>query len=439
MSLKYTKNPIHAPKYIRGYKDIYNKNNYSGNYNNFDNDNKNSALSKITTQLKNIALIDKSKTLEIYNSKFPSNKKYNTPRNIKYFPSNNFIEDSIKLNNNLLNNTNSSNESIINDNNLLNITNISNEKIFQNLEKINSESFTIINIIPSNNTLSDIKKQNIELKENIKFLLKQIKRYQKNGIDIEEVSITDRLKDENNKQKLFYENQIIELKREINLYKNKLKAIAKKYNEKNNRIISDKIQELLNRNNELKNFINSNLSQINLKNGKNQKEEISSIEKKELNEKNCEIVERNKLKKTQQISNEEAEKIEYDMDGNELYDIRGFEEKSLENNLFNNISDKTFSCNSLVSFYSNKILNNVKNYSYFANCYRKKNKSECKLYKRKNIKKSILFDCSNINNQSTNKQYKEYEKLLLKSRISSKPEKNNNTMDKINHNIYKFN
>ena len=392
MSFKYARNSNHAPKY-----NIFEKNNSSENFKKSYNKNKNATLSSFSTQLKNIEMIDKAKTLEILDQYNPLNRKYNNiNRNLKYFaPNKQLANNNTILKNNYFNNKNKNDESSI-DNEFFEITDMSNTKCFSNLEKINSESFAIIKIITNNNT-TEIKKHNMELKENVKFLLKQIKKYQKNGMSIEDNSMTERLKNENQKLKLFYENQIIKLKKEINLYKNKLKLIIKNFSEKNNHTINDQIQELLKENKELKNFINNILSQLNIKNWNNQNE-MNAIKINEENIKNCEINDEIKLKNKYKTSKEKIEKIEDDTQLSEFYDIRAFDEKSFENNLFNNIYDKPINYNSFRSFRSNNnILNNIENYKFFGNGDMKKTKSEGKLYKRKNIKNGILFANNNIN------------------------------------------
>ena len=197
MSLKYS-------NYIQGSKSILDKTS-SCDYSNISSSNINVTLSNISNQLKNIAIVDKTKPFKILNSNHQPNKKHNNiphnPRKINYITPNNFTgNNSIILNNNYFNNTNN-NESAIdnNTNNLFDITNISNQKFSQSLQKINLENFTIKNTNTNNN--EELKKQNMELKENVKFLLKQVKKYQKNGIKIEENSTIQQLKEENNKLK----------------------------------------------------------------------------------------------------------------------------------------------------------------------------------------------------------------------------------------------
>ena len=109
----------------------------------------------------------------------------------------------------------------------------------QILDIINNESFIIegIKTDENNNFISneknEIKIENDNLKENIKFLLGQIKRYQKSGIMIEENS-------KNNYDEIVEkENEIKKLNNEIRLYKKRISFL-----EEENKNIKEKYDEL---------------------------------------------------------------------------------------------------------------------------------------------------------------------------------------------------
>ena len=122
---------------------------YSNEYQNTNSNNNdiNTTLSNISNQLRNIALIDKNKEQRLLNSSF---RVTNRNKNLNSF----FDTTNIELN-----------------------------QRFHNLQK--KKVFDIFlpkNIKYENFSLDEIQKENLELKENIKFLLKQIKRYQKSGL-----------------------------------------------------------------------------------------------------------------------------------------------------------------------------------------------------------------------------------------------------------------
>ena len=413
MSLKYS-------NYIQGSKSILDKTS-SCDYSNISSSNINVTLSNISNQLKNIAIVDKTKPFKILNSNHQPNKKHNNiphnPRKINYITPNNFTgNNSIILNNNYFNNTNN-NESAIdnNTNNLFDITNISNQKFSQSLQKINLENFTIKNTNTNNN--EELKKQNMELKENVKFLLKQVKKYQKNGIKIEENSTIQQLKEENNKLKQLYEKQISDLKKEINSYKNKLLSASQKslQNKNNNNIIHDQNKELIQENKELRNFINNSLVKINKNQSENKKNnEITEIEMCGVGTHGSEIEGERELEERMEITNSpEFDGTLEDLQKSEFYDIRGFEEKSLDNINLYKLKDKAFSNNRSAPFYRNRLIPNYKESFSFSGNNRKNVDSEGRLYRRKNVKNNNLFAHNNSNRCSKVNLYNAYEGMLL--------------------------
>ena len=102
----------------------------------------------------------------------------------------------------------------------------------QLLKIINNNSF-VIKGINSNNEKNEIRKENENLKENIKFLLSQIKKYQKSGIIIEE----------NSKNNF---NEIIEKENEIKKLKNLIRFNKKRiaFLEEENNNIKEKYNQL---------------------------------------------------------------------------------------------------------------------------------------------------------------------------------------------------
>ena len=437
MSFKYT-------NYIKGSKNILDKTSSCTDYSNISNNNINATLSNISNQLKNIAIVDKTKPFKLLKSNYQLNKKHNNiphnPRKINYITPNHFTgNNSIILNNNYFNNTNN-NESAIdnNTNNLFDLTHISNQKFSQNLQKINLENFTIINTNKNNN--EEIKKQNIELKENVKFLLKQVKKYQKSGSKIEDNSTIQKLKDQNNKQKQFYENQIIELKKEINLYKSKLLSSNKNQLEnknKNNDLIHDQNKELIKENKELRNFINNNLfKKIKNQSKNHRKNEITEIEMCGVGMHGSEIEGERELEKREINNSPELYGTLEDLQKSEYYDIRGFDSLDNNNDLYN-IKDKTFSYNNSIPFYRNTHIPNCKENFRFSNFNKKNNDSEGKLYRRKNIKNNNLFAYNNSNQCSKISLYSEYEGMLLDNNNLNKLKKRN-SLSKSYKNAYTF-
>ena len=118
----------------------------------------------------------------------------------------------------------------------------------QTLKIINNNSFIIRGI--DSNEKNEIKKENENLKENIKFLLSQIKRYQKCGINIEENS-KNTFNEINEK-----ENEIKKLKNEIKLNKKRITFLEKENNNIKEKYDKLKIKYDLNNNN--KSMINNN-------------------------------------------------------------------------------------------------------------------------------------------------------------------------------------
>ena len=122
---------------------------------------------------------------------------------------------------------------------LENINNDNNNKKankIQILKIINNNSFIIkrtsLNSNENNNEENEIKKENENLKENIKFLLGQIKRYQKCGIIIEEDSknnLNDIIEKDNEIKKL--KNEILHNKKRISFLEEENKNIKEKYDD----------------------------------------------------------------------------------------------------------------------------------------------------------------------------------------------------------------
>ena len=388
--------------YLRGNKpyldntisyEIINNNNIS-NKNNI-----NTTLTNISNQLKNIAIIDKSKEFKLLNSSFRINNK--NPRNII---SNN-------INNNLINSSlNIDNNQNQNKSNFLDITSEINQinQKFHGLKKARVFSFNIlkqINKEQDNNSYEEIMKENSELKENIKFLLNQIKKYQKSGLTIEDMDINRKQEIEN------LEKQLNDLKEEINKYKRKIVL----YDNNNNKLIKENL--------ELRNYIKLYINKIKIN---SQKEKLYKISSNNLNK------------------NKTFDGIGNNKEFEQLYDIEDFKEKNLVNNELNviynikkrNIIENDIENNSklseeLLADINNDLINEnnknnflyVKEYSNHASRFRKtrNNYSEGKLYCRKNIGKRYLnfnddpySTKKSINNNIT------YSKSHLKNNISFK-------------------
>ena len=107
----------------------------------------------------------------------------------------------------------------------------------ENLLIINNNSFCISSKIKNkkkNNNENELNQENMNLKENIKFLLGQIKKYQKNGIII----------DENNKNNVPNENETIITLKEIISEKEKEIENIKKFYQNEIKSMSEKVSSL---------------------------------------------------------------------------------------------------------------------------------------------------------------------------------------------------
>ena len=342
--------------------------------NNISNNNINTTLTNISNQLKNIAVVDKNKEFKLLNSSFHINNK--TFKNNIASNKKNSMNNINNINNNYIN-TSMNIENNYNKSNFFDITaNLEINQKFQDLQIMKVFNFYILKKLNYDNCITnidEIKKENMELKENIKFLLKQIKKYQKNGITIEDMNLNRQQELEN------YQKQIKELKQEIISYKNKIVSLIN-----NNK-------ELIKDNKELREFINISMSKTNINNNNNKNNNKFSIKNK---------------------------KLEYE----QFYDIGGFDEKNLEyNNLnvvynyknknnFESINNSKLSEELLADInyeitsgrnksyfiynqnYTNRIINNDKK--------QRTNFSEGKLYCKKNVGIKYL----NYNDESYNTQ-----------------------------------
>ena len=381
------------PNYLRGAK-IYLDNtiSYDNNVPNNNiliskNNNINTTLTNISNQLKNIAIVDKNKEFKLLNSSFRVTR--NTRNNIISSNNNNF--------NSSLNMENNQNQ---NKSNFLDITGHSeiNQK-FQGLQKSKVFNFYILNQAIGDKEKEDInyeeiKNENSDLKENVKFLLKQIKKYQKSGLTIEDMNVTRQQELEN------LEKQINELKQDITKYKNKIILL-----DSNNK-------KLMKENEDLKNYINISINKIKINSQKEMQYKINNVYKnKEFNG-------------TTQYQNKNFE---------QFYDIGAFDVKNLEYNNLNNIYNNDMDNNSKLSEEllediknaenNNKNFLYIKEYSNHANRIRKprNNFSEGKLYCRKNIGKRFLsFNDELYSTKKSNNNNFTYSKSYLKNNISFK-------------------
>ena len=368
-------------------------------YENLNNNNITTTLTNISNQLKNIAIGDKNKEIKMLNSSFRAKNK--NQRNIRESNTkNNLVNSSFNIDNNQ--NPNKSNFFDITSNSEFN-------QKFQGLQKIKVFNFYILRQFNNDNDKTyyeEIKKENLELKENVKFLLKQIKKYQKCGLTIEDMNITRQQELEN------LEKEIIELKEDINKYKNKILLLDN--NNKN----------LINENSFLKNYINDNLNKIKVNPQKELRNKINNniYRKKDFNK----------------IQKEKEKEFE------PFYDIGAFDEKNVEYNNLNVYYNKKKR-----NFIENDIINNsklsevlladigneennklnksnflyIKEYSNHANKFRKPrtNLSEGKLYCRKNIGKSYLsFNDVPYSTKKSNNNNFTYSKSYLKNNYSNK-------------------
>ena len=314
---------------------------YSEDYqNNNTNNDINTTLTNISNQLKNIAFIDKNKEQKLLNTSF---RVTNRNKNVNSF---------------------------------FDITNIDNNtsQKFQSLKPKRVFNFFIAkNIKYENPNFEEIQKENLELKENIKFLLKQIKKYQKSGLTIEDMNV-------NREQKMEkLEKEISELKNELNSYRNQIM------------ILNTNNQKLNDENQELKEYIN-NINE--LKESQNQ-----FIEKKiDLRENN--------------ISNYKEPK------NNFVYKSK---KKNLKNEKNENEEENNMNSNSKLS---EELLYEINKELLHGKMAENKNKSyfsEGKLYQRKNVIKNISFNYepNNMNrrkdNYRINKKYT-YSKNITKNK-----------------------
>ena len=310
---------------------------YSNEYQNLNTNNSNdinTTLSNISNQLKNIAIIDKTKEQKLLNSSF---RVTNRNKNLNSFFDTTNIESNQKFHN------------------------LQRKKVF-NIFFPKSLKYENINI-------DETQKENLELKENVKFLLKQIKRYQKSGLTIEDMNI-------NREQKIQQlEQEILELKNELNSYKEQL-------------LISHENNESLKKENQqLKEYMNI-YDNINIKESNERKNKFDEIEKDNINNNNKYIYKNNR--KTNIDKNEEEE--------NEINS-----NSKLSDELLYEINKE------LLQSKNNE--NKYKNKSYL---------SEGKLYTRKNIGKNLSFNYEpkkiNIfNKYKTNRKFN-YSNNLVKNK-----------------------
>jgi DNA repair exonuclease SbcCD ATPase subunit len=275
-------------------------------------------------------------------------------------------------------------------------------------------NFFILKTIDNDNiNFDEIKNENDELKENVKFLLKQIKKYQKIGLTIDDA-------DDNKQQEIQnLEKELNDLKQEINTYKNKIISL------------NNSNKELVKENGELKNFINISLKTINLQkekeyniinnNIKRKKKEFNGLKNKHrgsggfdqyddidrFEEKNSEY------KNLKTVFNNYDKKIKNFID----YDNYDDNHSKLSEELFADINNKNMTIND-----NNKNSYN-KEYSNHINRVPKPriNVSEGKLYCRKNIaKRNLSFNGDHYNKNYINNNDNKftYSKGFLRQNIS---------------------
>ena len=116
------------------------------------------------------------------------------------------------------------------------------------------------NYISFSNNESELKQENKNLKENIKFLLSQVKKYQKSGISIEESKYNNNIQENEYINKL--KNIINEKEKEINeiknIYQKEINTNLRQLTnmEMQNRNIKNKYNDIKNKYNDLKNKYN---------------------------------------------------------------------------------------------------------------------------------------------------------------------------------------
>ena len=220
-------------------------------YNNNEYDNFQSTVSNITKQLNNISLGAISKTTTNKNvNHFLKEKNLNLIKNkskdifkIKNIKKNN---DNIVINNDKENKylTNYTNYDYSDNNNINVLNDVKNSNII--ISKNNSFFISSNNVKPiknnnynlSLNHENELRQENNNLKENIKFLLGQVKKYQKCGIVMEEDK--KQINNDDNNDIIEYKNKINEIINEKNL---EIEKIKNKY-ENEIKFIVDKLSTL---------------------------------------------------------------------------------------------------------------------------------------------------------------------------------------------------
>ena len=232
------------------------KNSILANYHsNNEYDNFKFTVSNITKQLNNMSLSVFSKTNN-NNNIINSTLKEDIIENLKNKP-----KEKIKDKINILPNKNIERIENIEENNNKTYFKLPNNTL--NKERLiiyNNNSFSILGIISKNNKILnnefEIKQENLNLKENIKFLLNQVKKYQKSGMSIDEFNknINDDKNDIINK----LNNIIDEKEKEIeNIRKNyqiEIKSVLEKIS-----ILEIQYQNLKKKYDELKNKKNNEI------------------------------------------------------------------------------------------------------------------------------------------------------------------------------------
>ena len=207
-------------------------------------DNFKSTVSNITKQLSNMSLSAFSKTnsnTNIINSVLKEENFEDLNNKINILPNKN-----IDLVENLEENKNKNYFKFIN-----NIPNKGKLIIF------NNNSFVLPGIISKNNKIlnneNEIRQENINLKENIKFLLSQVKKYQKSGISIDESN--KNINEDKNEIITKLNNIIGEKEKEIENIKNNYQIEIKSFLDKIS-ILEIQYQDLKKKYDELKNKSN---------------------------------------------------------------------------------------------------------------------------------------------------------------------------------------
>ena len=324
-------------------EDIIYSEEYQNNNTNTNND-INTTLTNISNQLKNIAFIDRNKEQKLLNTSF---RVTNRNRNVNSF---------------------------------FDITNIDNTtQKFQSLKPKRVFNFFIAkNIKYENLNFEEIQKENSELRENIKFLLKQIKKYQKSGLTIEDMNV-------NREQKMEkLEKEISELKNELNSYRDQIM------------ILNTNNQKLNDENQELKEYIN-NMNE--LKESQNQFIE-KKIDLKESNFNNYKESNNNNFVYKSKNNNLNNEKNKNEDEENNMNS-----NSKLSEELLYEINKELL---------HGKIAEN-RNKSYF---------SEGKLYQRKNVLKNRSFNYEPNNMNRRNENYRINKKYTYSKNITKNKSQN---------------